>query len=284
MSDTTSKIDAHFLERFPRWTITGILLTVILGLPSLYLAIRQPIPHVSFKVVRESNVLDLHQSVLDLTISYRGEDIKKKNKNLRIITVRVENDGDTDIRQGDYDHNQLWGIRLLDADIVEQPQIVDSNSQYIRNNVSPNANVDKSNVITFNKIIMERGKYFIIEFQVLHDLARRPQMEALGKITGIDTIPIIAADPEANQPGLWRKVFWGDATVQVVRAVVFAFATVCLLISILFIVFLTSEQKGKQKRSNGDDLKEKRKQQKTLRKNPLPAVMTGQGEQDRFDI
>ena len=269
MTDTTHRIDSNYLKTATRWSLIGILVTLVLGIPALYLAIRQPVPHVSFKVVRESNVLDLHQPVLDLTISYRGEDIKKKNKNLRIMTVRVENDGDTDIRQGDYDHKQPWGIRLLDADIVEQPKIVDSNSQYIRDNADPN--VDKNNVIMFNKIILERGKFFVVEFQVLYDLTKKPRMEAVGKITGIETVPIIAADPETTQPGFWRKVFWGDATVQIVRIIVFAVGTIGLLILLIYVLLSIDERKEKQKQKEQNEQKEKRKQkQKALRKVPLP--------------
>lgn len=161
------------------------------------------------------------------------------------MSIRIENDGDVDIRQGDYDQKQPWGIRLHDAEIVERPKVVNANSEYIRVNVDPVADIN--NLISFNKIIFERGKYFVVEFQVLHDLAKQPQIEAIGKITGIESIPIITANMEANQPSFWKNVFWGDAVVQIVRGIIYSLGTIALFIIILAVIIIIDKRGRKPK-------------------------------------
>jgi hypothetical protein len=262
-------IDRNNLKQATLWSVVGILVTLIVGIPALYFTISKPLAHVSFKVLRESNVLDVHQPVQDLVISYRGEDIKKKNKNLRIMSIRIENDGDVDIRQGDYDQKQPWGIRLHDAEIVERPKVVDASSKYVRDNVDPVADIN--NLISFNKIILERGKYFVVEFQVLHDLAKQPQIETIGKIAGIESIPIIAANLEATQPSLWKNVFWGDAAVQIVRVIIYILGTIVLFIIIVLVIMII-EGRGR---------KSKTKRRKKLRDEYLKPLLDGKGSEEK---
>lgn len=234
------------LEQVAVWSVVGILATVVMGILALWITTRQAEPAIRFTILQESNVLDLHQPVKDLAISYRGEDIQAQNKNLRIITVRAENTGDTDIRQGDYDQNQAWGLEVCDAEIVERPKVVDSNSDYILENLRPQ--VDKAGVIEFRKIIFERGKFFVIEFQVLHELANRPRIQAVGKITGIQEQPVILATAQQAEPGLWHKVFWGETSVQIARALAFLVAAVVLVAGVLVLIAFVMERRDRRKR------------------------------------
>src|SRR5207244_478191 len=148
-----------------------------------YLAMKSPKPSVRYSIVYESNVLDVHNPLKDLTILYRGEDLRAQKKNLRIIRVKVVNNGQVDIKQGDFDQTEPWGLQLKNAQLVETPKILESNSDYI---LSKLAVTQTNNVIEFTKVIFEREKFFTLELQVLHDVGQNPELSPLGKIVGIE--------------------------------------------------------------------------------------------------
>ena len=107
------------LEKALPWSLIGILITIVISIPSIYLSIREKRPEVTIDIVSESNVLDIHKALSNLSILYRGEDIQKERLNLRIFTINVVNTGQTDIRQGDFDEEQPWGIQIDNATAVE---------------------------------------------------------------------------------------------------------------------------------------------------------------------
>jgi len=229
------RTENRWLESTTLWTLISVAVAILIGAPSLYLAVkavRGPSASILFKITAESNVLDLHEPVADLAILYHGEDIKAHRKNLRIITITGVNNGGLDIRQEDYDRNLPWGLRVLNARVVEGPRLVDSNSEYVMAHLGPT--VVRDSLIEFNKIILDRGDYFTIQFEVLHEEDIEPRVEAVGKIVGIGTQPVIAATSPETAPSFWRQVFLGNALVLGVRTVVYAVGTlVCLLIIIL---------------------------------------------------
>jgi hypothetical protein len=214
-------------ERNALWAVFGILATLLVGAIGLYFSMRHPASSLTVRILRESNVLDVHQPVKDLAILYRGQDIQGQSKNLRIITVSVANAGEVDIRQADYDLTQPWGLRIYDAEIVEAPKIVDASTSYLREQVLPKST--PGGLIEFNKVILEHGKSFVVEFLVLHENDKLPRIETVGKITGIDEQIVVAAT-DVNEIGFWQRVFYGEMWVQIVRILVIAIGTVIFVI------------------------------------------------------
>jgi hypothetical protein len=84
MGDQTNK---KKIEKATIWALLGILFTVTLGVPAIYLAVHEKRPHVSYEIVSDSKILDVHQPVKELEIRYRGEDIYAQKKNLRVLTT-----------------------------------------------------------------------------------------------------------------------------------------------------------------------------------------------------
>jgi len=118
------------------WALLGILATVIVGVPAIYLAAHEKRPHVSYEIVGDSKVLDVHQPVKELEIRYRGEDIYAQRKNLRVLTITIRNDGEVHIRQTDFDESMPWGLQLNGGQLVDVPKLVSCNSDYIRDNIN----------------------------------------------------------------------------------------------------------------------------------------------------
>ncbi|MGA2173588.1 MAG: hypothetical protein ABSH38_01260 [Verrucomicrobiota bacterium] len=235
MSEQSEK---RTLEKATIWALIGVLATVLIGVPGIYYAIHEKQPHISYELVGDSKVLDVHQPVKELEIRYRGEDIYALKKNLRVLTLTVRNDGEVHIKQADFDQTMPWGISIKGGQIVDVPKVVSFNSDYIRNNINPQ--VASNNLIIFQKIILERNKYFTIEIQLLNRVEEEPELHIVGKIAGIEN-PIINNNRKENAvPGLWTSVFYGTLSVQLVRLVVFIVGTIILIAIVVLLIIAGS--------------------------------------------
>ena len=112
------------IEQILPWSFLGVLITLVLGAPPIYLALREKKPSVTYEITSDYNVLDIHKPLKDLAILFRGQDIKENKLNLRIYSIKVINDGEVDIRQSDFDQSKPWGISISGAQIIEQPRLV----------------------------------------------------------------------------------------------------------------------------------------------------------------
>jgi hypothetical protein len=125
------------IEKILPWSFLGVLLSVVLGGPALYLTIHEKTPDIIFQTIAESNILDVHKPMKDLSISFRGNDIQETKQNLKFYVISVRNAGDKNVVQNDYDQNQVWGLEFDNSKIIETPQVIDSNSDYLTNNLNP---------------------------------------------------------------------------------------------------------------------------------------------------
>ncbi len=241
MSEETKKQ----LERILPWSFLGLLATLIVGMVATYFAVIEKAPDVVFEVVSQSNVLDVHKPMKDLSISFRGEDIQEKKENLRILTINVQNQGQLNIRQNDFDQVKPWGIRIANAQIVEEPKIIDSNSDYIRENLKPK--IVTNNLVEFSKIIFEKGKYFTLEIQILHPVAEDPEIFPVGKIAGVEKQQLIRYSASKVGLSFWRQVFYGSSLVHVVRVIIYIIGAILLLIAIIAAIIWISEKRDKHK-------------------------------------
>lgn len=221
-------------------TLLGIVATVIIGVPGIYFAMHEKQPHITYELVGDSKVLDVHQPIKDLEILYRGEDIYAQNKNLRIITLTIRNDGETHIRQADFDESMPWGLQVNHGLLVDAPRVVSENSNYIRDNI--NVRFTTNNLVTFNKLIFEKEKYFTIELHLLHQADIEPLINVVGKIAGIDNQGVVKRLKNDNIPSVWSAAFSGPFTVQLIRGGVYVIATVITVVSLIILVVSTSEK------------------------------------------
>jgi hypothetical protein len=242
----TKTIEKSQIERATVWAIVGIIVTVIVAVPGIYFAMKSPKPSVRYSIVYESNVLDVHNPLKDLTILYRGEDLRAQKKNLRIIRVKVVNNGQVDIKQGDFDQTEPWGLQLKNAQLVETPRILESNSDYI---LSKLAVTQTNNVIEFTKVIFEREKFFTLELQVLHDIGQTPELSVVGKIVGIEKQIVVRETTEKASPSFWGQVFSAPtALVQTVRVLTYGLGGILVFAGVIIVLFTIDDAREKRKK------------------------------------
>lgn len=198
-------------------------------------------------VTSESNVMDVRTPLKDLSILFQGQDIQKQNSNLRILGVRLVNEGDTNILENFFDSRIPWGLRIDGGRLIEA-RVTGSDSRYLLDNLHPR--VTGSDQVYFDKVIFDRGKYVALELLVLHDKNVEPQVTPIGKIAGMDAIPIRNSFRERDQEGFKAKVFKGPLPVQIVRTIAYSFIGLATVIVVgLAIAGIWSIPSGIKKRS-----------------------------------
>ncbi len=216
------------------WSIVGVLATLVLGGPALYFTLQERTPSLKYEITSEANVFDLHKSLENLDIIFQGENIRQAKQNLRIITLTLRNDGRTTILQNHFDMTGDWGFNVENAELVDVPRIVDSNSDYLREKLQPI--VTTTNTVVFQKVIFERGKYIALELLLLHSADTPPTLRPVGKIAGIDRLVVERRPAEQVVSTFWGSVLQGSFWVHLSRVGLYV---VIILAGILIIAGLT---------------------------------------------
>ena len=231
-------------------TLFSILIAIIFGAFGIYSTYYGDQSEISYDILNEVNVLDVHKPLEDLTVSFQNEDIQKKNLNLRIMTIRIKNSGQTDILQNHYDKNDVWGFQIKNGKIIEV-RLLDSNSDYLKSNLNPNSSSD--NIVQFEQIIFEKGKYTTLEILLLHEKNMPPEIIPIGKIAGIDEIIVTKLADKDNQilNGYISDIFHGNIFIHIVRffiyMIIFSFSIIIFALIVDKISEIDENEKYKKR-------------------------------------
>lgn len=205
-------------------------------------------------IIADSNVVDVNQPLPELSLLFEGQDILESGLNLRLLTIRYANTGDANLLQTQYDQQIAWGIHV-DALRVVQARVVQATSGYLKSNVKPTITDD--NTVSLNKVIMEPGEIFDIELLVLHRRDQSPTISVLGKIAGMDSIPIRHSASVSKSPGFIAQLLNGSLLVHVSRMGLY-FVGFLLFISLPIVIIVAISEKvsdfGRNKRRKKYDI------------------------------
>lgn len=177
-------------------------------------------------VMQPTKVLDIHESVGGLTVSYNGQELRSSNKNLWLVSATVRNVGNAVIRKDDFDESALLTLNVVGGEIVEKPTLI-SESKYIKDNLSPDSN---GKFISFHPVIIEPGEKFSVSFFVLGDEYSKPNVTVSGKIAGLKDIKLQEMIDSSSKVGFWEGVLGSERWwYQIIRVFIY---------SIAFIVFI----------------------------------------------
>lgn len=208
------------------WSLVAIL-SIIFG---FYAYFHEKKPDIQFTIIGDPNVFDVYKSVSDLEVYFQGKNVEKENLNLKVYTIKVENNGESDILKSLYDDNLPWGFSIENGDVVNEVRIVRSNSPYLDLNLKPKV---RDGSIEFEKVIFEHGKYFVVELLVLHKKSDIPVLVPFGKIAGIDQF-VVARDSEQEKKPVWRQLLDGSFIVHLTRWIVYTVISILLLLLLAF--------------------------------------------------
>ena len=228
-------------------TIVGLVITVI-GLGIDIVGPKQPKPGLTFEIVGDTDVLDVHRPLQDLSISFRGEDVQERDLNLRILTIKVVNSGEANILLTHYDNEDDWGLRVNGAEVVEA-RLTDTSSDYLESKVVPQ--VSDQDTVEFPRIIFEVDEFFAIEVLLLHPKGQVVSVAQVGKIAGVDQASILTRPLANEEIGFAEKTFQGSALTQVVRALTYSVALFIVILGsmlVLIVIILGATSRKERKR------------------------------------
>lgn len=212
-----------------KYFVSASFIGLVLGFLSLYYTLRGSRTHLTMDITAESNVLDVKHPIADLSILFEGKDIEEEKSNLKVLTIRLINDGEVNIHENDYDSRIPFGFQV-DGGRVVRAQLAGSNSSYMSDNLHPR--LEAPNRVVLDKIIFDKGKFVAIDLLVLHPKNATPKVKPIGKVAGLDEIPITNSFQEREQQGLFEQIFSGPAAVQISRTLAYAFIALLTIVAI----------------------------------------------------
>lgn len=202
---------------------------------------------IQYEIITNSNVLDINTNISKLDIVYDSTSLKDKNQNLRVISIRIKNVGNTNILKTFYDNVSPLGVQINDGYIVENPEILETSNDYLKANLK--AIKKNDSIINFANVILDKSEFYEIKLLVLHELNQTPSLTAIGKIAGINHIQIInSSEVEADIP-FFTKSFSGNIFIQLTRGIAYFIIIVILIgASVGISEFISSKRKKRKKR------------------------------------
>jgi hypothetical protein len=216
--------------KFLKYFISASFIGIIVGVLGIYYTLRSSRTHLSMDIAAESNVLDLKHPIADLAILFQGRDIEEEKSNLKILTVRIINDGEADIHENDFDSRMPFGLQI-DGGRVIRAQVAGANSSYLSENLHPR--VEGAGRIELDKIIFDKGKFVALEILVLHPKNSVPHVKPVGKIAGIETIAVTNSFQDREQRGFLEQTFSGPVAIQLSRGIGYSLSAVAAIIAIV---------------------------------------------------
>jgi hypothetical protein len=228
LNDSILKVEKKYA-----WSFFGFLLAALFGAFSVYTVyFIDTNPQLDFIVESNTKVLDLRENVKKLQIIYETENINDNDKNLSILKVRIQNTSNVNILSTFYDVHDPLGFKLDFAEIVEKPELIESSTDYIKNNII--ITLDSLGNVKFNSLILDGQDYFTLKLLALHKQSEIPKILPFGKIAGVKTIGIIETYKNSEEKDLWDRVKEGSIGVHLLRFLgyILSFIVVGLIIAI----------------------------------------------------
>lgn len=216
-------------------SLLGFILAIPLALAAIYTDfLREQRPNLKYEILSNTPVLDIHEQVGNLSVLFRGQDIRQTGQSLYALTLRVVNDGRADILIGSYDDQEPFGFAVPPETIVERAEVLDASNDYLRRSVSVDVRPDS--LVVFRKVIMEHGESFTVKILILQKgESDIPSIAPMGKVAGVNRIGITYPYRERNQISFWEQTFSGGMATQIVRLLSYSIILVVLIALFAFL-------------------------------------------------
>lgn len=198
---TNNNID----NRFP-WSFTGAILGLIgvaLALFFYYLSQKEDETNLRFLIEDEFPLVELKEQFSGIKVVYEDEDILGAAKQIKIIRIRLDNEGRT-ILQGYFDQNLPFGLKFHNSSILAS-EIVSASTPYIQTNLLQESRVPQdlaAGFLLLNKLILEKGSQATLKVYLLQEKGIvSSSISSLGKISGMDAIKVLSVNLDDADAG-----------------------------------------------------------------------------------
>lgn len=213
---------------------------------AIYTYLKVDSPELNYRILTNTNVLDLKEDIGNLDIVYNGSSIKKSSETIYILTIRIGNEGLESITNNLYDTRSLPGLKIENARLAEFPQIIESSSEYLESNLT--LVTDSLRTVRFEPIILDEADYFILKFLLIGGKTEKPLVTSIGKVAGIRNIEIIKITDDPKKESLWARVIDGSFGIHVLRYLFYVFAFILIALVIVLPISSISDAASTKKR------------------------------------
>ncbi len=235
-------LSERILDNFASKTILA-LLGIAGAVVTIYAFLQEKTVDVRYEIIANTNVLDFNEDLSKLEVLYDSTNLKQTNENLRIVTIKVVNNGQEHLLNEFYDLNDPLGIEISSGAIIEKPELIQTSNDYLRRNLKF---TNSDNRITFPQIILESGEFFIIKLLILHKTKVIPNIQSYGKIAGQKRIEVVNSVDVKNEKGFWEKVYSGNIWTQLLRLISYFIAVVIIIAIMLFLSSKIDDKREKK--------------------------------------
>jgi len=222
------------------WSFLGFIIGILGFSYAIYVdQIKDEKPEVIFDVLSNTQVLSVKENLNKLDIIYDGQNLKEKKENLILLTIRISNDGNENIRETDYYSKSPFGFKINKGKIVDNPILIDASNNTLKNNII--LTYDTLNNITINKVPFNKGQYFTIKILTICNENTLPTITPLGSITGINNpfpVKLSYKDGQKENKSFLELLTIGNFGIHIAR---FFFYLICIALFGLMIGIPTSK-------------------------------------------
>jgi len=182
---------------------------------TIYAFLQEKSVDVRYEIIANTNVLDFNADISKLEVSYDSTNLKQSNENLRIITIKIINNGKQHLFKEYLDNNDPLGLTISSGKIIEKPDLIQTSNDYLKRNIK--LHNFTNNKLTFSQVILESGEFFIIKLLILHKKDEIPQINSFGKIAGQKNIEVVNSVDIKTEKTFLLNVYEGNIWIQLLR-------------------------------------------------------------------
>lgn len=140
-------------------------------------------PDLIFDILSNTEVLSINEDINNLQILFNGDTLNSNTEKLYILTIRIKNSGNDDVRESDYFSGSPFGFKIENGTIVENPKLIDASSNFLLENLSLKSNQNK---VEIDPIPINQDQYFTIKVLSIANTPNPPGLKPIGMVSGID--------------------------------------------------------------------------------------------------
>jgi hypothetical protein len=197
-------------------------------------------PRLSVELLNSVNLVDVNEDAKKLEILYDGKSIKGGGGVLKIVTVRIVNDGSAPIRQNDFANDAPFGLAVPGGEIVEAPQLIEASSKYLEEHLRP-TRIGTDHLV-FKPAVVDAGDFATIKLLILYrgGGSTKTDVEIVGgPIAGVKPVLRTLYQERETSP-FWTKVLSGGPLVHLTRLVMYVIGIIAAALSLLILAFFVA--------------------------------------------
>ena len=214
--------------------IFGFLIGILGFVYAIYVdQFKEQKPKLVYDLLSNTQVLSVKEDINKLDIIYDKQNLKEQKENLILLTVRIKNEGNINIKEGDYYSKIPFGLKISGGKIAEKPQLIDASNKFLKENIV--LLFDTLNSISINKVPIDVGQYFTIKILTICNLNVSPSIVPVGKISGMrDEFQIRKSylSDQKEEQSFFEKLINGSVSIHIARF--FFYLLIMILFGVVF--------------------------------------------------